>query len=111
MIDTEATLEFWKNMALGLKDELVERGDSIDDLTAKVRDLQEQVDGANELILSIPVDDIFNIVARYTFLVERGQDAVLDRVNVWMNKVKPLDEDEDADDYEDPPPPHVAKAM
>lgn len=50
---SEEMLEFWKNMALGLKDEMVTRGDAIDDLATKVSELQEQVEEANELILSI----------------------------------------------------------
>ena len=47
------TLEFWKNMALAVKDELVKRGDTIDDLAAKIDRLREQIDEANELIASI----------------------------------------------------------
>lgn len=53
MRDDPMTLAFWKNLALGLKDELVARGDTIDDLTAEVTRLSEQIDEADELILSI----------------------------------------------------------
>lgn len=49
----QPTLEFWKYMALGLKDELVKLGDTIDDLQAKVRDMQTQIEEANELIAEI----------------------------------------------------------
>lgn len=48
----------------------------------------------NERDAPVPIDDLASVVARYTFLIERGEDAALDRVNVWLNKVKPIDDTE-----------------
>lgn len=39
-----------------------------------------------------PIDDIEWIVSRYFFQIERGQDAHLDRINEWLDQVKPLEE-------------------
>lgn len=46
----------------------------------------------NKRAAQIPIDDIEYIIARYTFHVERGQSEQLDRVNAWLDKVKPLEE-------------------
>lgn len=40
---------------------------------------------------SVPIDDIEYVIARYTFRVERGELEQLDRVNAWLDKVRPLE--------------------
>lgn len=40
---SEPTLEFWKNMALGLKDELVERGNKIAELEAQLASVSREL--------------------------------------------------------------------
>jgi hypothetical protein len=43
-----------------------------------------------------PIDDIEWIVSRYSgtlwVQVERGQDGRIDRINEWLDQVKPLEE-------------------
>ncbi len=96
---TELTLEFWKGMALGLKDELIERGNRMAELELLRGEMAlVEIDNARlvaKLAYSVPLDDIAWVIARYTFLIERGQDAALDRVNDWLDIVKPREEMKD----------------
>ena len=38
-----------------------------------------------------PVDEIEWIISRYFFQIERGENAPLDRINAWLDQVKPLE--------------------
>jgi len=63
-------------------------------LQAKVADIDAVLDTlapANDA-MDAPVDDIEYIIARYFFQVERGQDERLDRINAWLDRVKPLED-------------------
>lgn len=80
--ETTPLREFWKNMVLGLKDEMIKGGNRIEELEQELNDMR----------VPVPVDDIEYIIARYFFQVERGQNEHLDRINAWLDKIKPIEE-------------------
>jgi hypothetical protein len=52
-VTKDMTLDFWKNMALGLKDQLVERGDTIQALEAEATRLTALVEEATAANLAL----------------------------------------------------------